>query len=104
MAYYISPSAESTYVMRYSAEDLQVTFYSGETAADPSSGSVTIGMVDEWGRVVVPAGTATTNTSTGVHSYLLEAQTDLKRITATWSGTFNQAMEFTSQHEVVGGF
>ena len=104
MAYYISPSAESTYVMRYSAEDLQVTFYSGETAADPSSGSVTIGMVDEWGRVVVPAGTATTNTSTGVYSYLLEAQTDLKRITATWAGTFGQAMEFTSQHEVVGGF
>jgi hypothetical protein len=104
MAYYVQPSEETSKVLRYASEDIQVTFYSGETATAPSTGSVTIGLVDEWGRVVVPSGTATTNTSTGVYSYLLEAQTDLKRITATWSGTFGQPKEFITQHEVVGGF
>lgn len=104
MAYYVQPSSESSKVLRYASEDIQVTFYSGETPTSVSTGSLTIGMVDEWGRVVVPAGTATTNTGTGVYSYLLEAQTDLKRITTTWSGTFGQAKQFTTQHEVVGGF
>lgn len=104
MAYYIQPSAETSKVLRWSSEDLSVTFYSGETPTAVSTGSLTIGIVDEWGRVVVPDGTATTSTSTGVHSYLLEAQTDLKRLTATWAGTFGQSMQFTTQHEVVGGF
>ena len=104
MAYYAQPSAETNKVLRYSAEDLEVTFYSAETATNVSTGSMTIGIVDEAGRVVTPAGTSTTTSSTGVYKYALQAQTDLKRLTATWSGTFGTAMEFTTQHEVVGGF
>jgi hypothetical protein len=103
MAYYAQPSAETNKVLRYSAEDLEVTFYSAETATNVSTGSMTIGIVDEAGRVVTPAGTSTTTSSTGVYKYALQAQTDLKRLTATWSGTFGTAMEFTTQHEVVGG-
>ena len=104
MAYYAQPSAETNKVLRYSAEDLEVTFYSAETPTNVSTGSMTIGIVDEEGRVVTPAGTSTTTSSTGVYQYALQAQTDLKRLTATWSGTFGTAMEFTTQHEVVGGF
>jgi hypothetical protein len=104
MAYYAQPSAETNKVLRYSAEDLEVTFYSAETATNVSTGSMTIGIVDEAGRVVTPAGTSTSTSSTGVYKYTLQAQTDLKRLTATWSGTFGTAMEFTTQHEVVGGF
>ena len=104
MAHYVTPSSESALVLRYSAEDLEVTVYSAETPTAITTGSLTVGIVDEWGRTVVPPGTATSSSSTGVYSYLLEAQSDLKRITATWSGTFSQAMEFTSQHEVVGNF
>ena len=104
MAYYAQPSAETNKVLRYSAEDLEVTFYSAETATNVSTGSMTVGIVDEAGRVVTPAGTSTTTSSTGVYKYALQAQTDLKRLTATWSGTFGTAMEFTTQHEVVGGF
>ena len=103
MAYYAQPSAETNKVLRYSAEDLEVTFYSAETATNVSTGSMTVGIVDEAGRVVTSAGTSTTTSSTGVYKYTLQAQSDLKRLTATWSGTFGTAMEFTTQHEVVGG-
>ena len=103
MAYYAQPSAETNKVLRNSAEDLEVTFYSAETATNVSTGSMTVGIVDEAGRVVTAAGTSTTTSSTGVYKYTLQAQSDLKRLTATWSGTFGTAMEFTTQHEVVGG-
>ena len=104
MAYYAQPSAETNKVLRYSAEDLEVSFYSAESLTNVSTGSMTVGIVDEAGQVVTPPGTATSTSSTGIYKYALQAQTDLKRLTATWSGTFGTAMEFTTQHEVVGGF
>ena len=104
MAYYIQPNSEASLVLRYAAEDLGVTFYDAETATNVSTGSLTVGIVDEYGRVVVPPGTSTSTSGTGVYAYALQAQTDLKRITATWSGTFGTAMQFTTQHEIVGGF
>ena len=104
MAYYCVPSSEAALIQRSSAETLSVTFYSGETATD-ADGAVTIGIVDAEGTTVVAAGTATTSAGSGVYTYTLAAQTNLNDLTATWSGTFGgNVMEFTTQHEIVGGF
>jgi hypothetical protein len=104
VAYYAVPSSESALIQRNSAESLSVTFYSGETATD-ADGSVTIGIVDAEGSTVVASGTATTSAGSGVYTYTLAAQSDLNELTATYSGTFGgNAMEFTTQHEIVGGF
>ena len=104
MAYYAQPSAESALVLRNSAETLSVTFYSGTTAADVSTGSVTIGIVDEAGNTVVSSGTAVTAVGSGVYTYSLASQSDLKRLIATWTGTWGSAMTFDTYHEVVGNF
>ena len=103
MAYYAQPSNDSRLILRDAAETLSTTFYSGETATD-ADGSVTIGIVDEGGTTVVAAGTATTSAGSGVYTYSLAGQSNLKRLTATWSGTWGSAMEFTTTAEVVGNF
>ncbi len=104
MAYYIVPSTESAKILRSTAETISVTFYSGESAGD-ADGAVTVGIVDAAGDTVVAAGTATTSSGSGVYTYTLASQTNLSELTATWSGTFGgNAMEFTTQHAVVGGF
>ena len=103
MAYYAQESADSSLIIRDAAETLSVTFYSGESATD-ADGSVTLGIVDAGGTTVVAAGTATTSAGSGVYTYVLAAQSDLKRLTATWSGTFGgNAMTFDTVHEIVGG-
>ena len=56
MAHYADPSTDSRQVLRGTAETLSVTFSSGEPATD-ADGAVTIGIVDEAGATVVPAGT-----------------------------------------------
>ena len=105
MAFYCVPSTEAALIARNSAETLSVTFYSGETATDEDSQSVTLGIVNEAGTTVVAAGPAATRTATGVYGYTLAGQDDLSRLTITWSGTFgSNAMEFISQTEIVGGF
>ena len=103
MAYYAAPSSEGAFILRNAAETLSITAYSGETATD-ADGAVTIGIVDSEGQTVVASGTATTSAGSGVYTYSLAAQSDLKDLTATWSGTWGSAMSFTTQHEVVGGF
>ena len=104
MAYYATSSTDSRYVLRYSAETLSITAYSGETATD-ADGSVTIGITDAAGDTVVPSGTSTTSAGSGVYTYVLQAQSDLKKVTVTWSGTWGgTAMEFTTTSEVVGNF
>ena len=103
MAYYASASADSRRILRDAAETLSVTFYSGETGTD-ADGAVTIGIVDEAGATVVASGTSTTSGGSGVYTYTLAAQSDLKRLTATWSGIWGTAMTFDTVHEVVGGF
>ena len=104
MAYYADPSTDSRYVLRMSAETLSITAYSGETASD-ADGSVTVGITDAAGDTVVPSGTSTTSAGSGVYSYVLQAQSDLKKVTVTWSGTWGgTAMEFTTTTEVVGNF
>ena len=104
MAYYADPSTDSRQILRDTAETLTVTFYSGETATDASTGSVTIGIVDEAGATVVASGTATTSAGSGVYTYDLAAQSNLKKLTATWSGTFGSAMTFDTHHEIIGGW
>jgi hypothetical protein len=103
MAHYADPTADSRLVLRDVAETLIVTFYSGETATD-ADGAVTIGIVDSAGATVVAAGTSATSVGSGVYSYALAAQSNLKELTATWSGTWGSAMAFDTAHEVVGGF
>jgi len=103
MAHYADPTADSRLVLRDVAETLIVTFYSGETATD-ADGAVTIGIVDSAGATVVAAGTSATSVGSGVYSYALAAQSNLKQLTATWSGTWGSAMAFDTAHEVVGGF
>ena len=103
MAYYADPSTDSRQVLRNTAETLTVTFYSGETGTD-ADGAVTIGIVDETGATVVASGTSTTSSGSGVYTYDLAAQSNLKNLTATWSGTWGSAMTFGTHHEVVGGW
>ena len=104
MAHYAKESADSRLLIRNSAETLSVTFYSGETATD-ADGSVTVGITDEAGATVVASGATTTSSSSGVHTYSLAAQSDLKALTITWSGTWgSNAMSFVTAAEVVGGF
>jgi hypothetical protein len=103
MAYYAAPSSEGAFILRNAAETLSITAYSGETATD-ADGAVTVGIVDSEGQTVVASGTSATSAGSGVYTYALAAQSDLKDLTATWSGTWGSAMEFTTQHEVVGGF
>ena len=103
MAYYAQPSNDSRLILRAAAETLSITVYSGETATD-AGGSVTIGIVDAAGTTVVAAGTSTSRTGLGEYAYALAAQADLKELTATWTGTWGTAMNFTTTSEVVGNF
>ena len=103
MAYYANLSSDSRLILRDSAQKLSCTFYSGETAID-ADGSVTIGIVDSAGTTVVASGTATTSGGTGIYEYSLAGQSNLKELTATWTGTWGSAMEFKTTSQVVGGF
>ena len=103
MAYYADPSTDSRQILRDSAETLSVTFCSGETAT-AADGAVTIGIVDATGATVVAGGTSTTAVGSGVYTYALAAQSNLKKLTATWSGTWGSAMTFDTHHEIVGGW
>ena len=97
MAHYADPSTDSRQVLRGTAETLSVTFYSGEAATD-ADGAVTIGIVDESGATVVASGTSTSSSGSGVYTYALEAQTDLKKLTATWTGTWGTVMTWSICH------
>ena len=78
------------------------TFYVDGTATN-ADGDVTLGIVDEAGTEVVAAGTVATNDSTGVYSYLLTPQTQVKRLTVTWTGTWSTvAQSIVDYVEVVG--
>ena len=104
MAFFATQAADSRQIQRNNAETISITFFSGETATD-ADGSVTIGIVDEAGNTVVASGTATTSAGSGVYTYSLAGQANLKKLTATWAGTFSSnAMQFESLHEIVGGF
>jgi hypothetical protein len=102
MAHYSKVAPDSVLVLRDVGQSLSATFYSGETATD-ADGSVTIGIVDEAGNTVVASGTSTSKTATGVYAYTLAAQSNLKKLTATWTGTWGTAMSFKTEHSVVGG-
>ena len=65
---------------------------------------MTIGIVDSAGTTVVASGTATTSGGTGIYEYSLAGQSNLKELTATWTGTWGSAMEFKTTSQVVGGF
>ena len=104
MTYYVKPDSESHLILRDTVETLKVTFYSGETAT-AADGSVTLGIVDEAGNTIVSSGTAATAVGSGVYSYTLPAQSDLKLLTVTWNGTWSSnSQTFLTQHEVIGGF
>ena len=103
MTYYVKPDSESHLILRDTVETLKVTFYSGETATAADDQS-------HWGlsrrlETQCPSGTAATAVGSGVYSYTLPAQTDLKLLTVTWNGTWSSnSQTFLTQHEVIGGF
>lgn len=70
-----------------------------------AGGAVTVGITQADGTVVVAAGAATTNPSTGVYEYALAAASNLtlELLTVTWSVATVGAM-FTTLVEVCGGF
>jgi len=104
VAYYADASAESRLILRDAAETLSATFYFAESAVD-ADGAITVGIVDEAGATVVASGTSTTSVGSGVYSYSLAAQSSLKRLIVTWTGTFGgNSMDFDTYAEVVGGF
>ncbi len=103
MAHYSQLSPDSALILRDVAETISVTIYSGETGTD-ADGAVTIGIVDAAGTTVVASGTSTTSAGSGVYTYALPAQSNLKELTATWTGTWGSAMSFTTHHEVIGDF
>lgn len=87
-------------IRRGRVETLTVRFYDDGTAADP--GTVTIGITDEAGAEIVSDGTATTGNGSDAREYELAAQSDLNRLTVTWtSDTYG---EFVNYIEVVGEF
>lgn len=87
-------------IRRNRAETLSVQFYDDGTATDP--GTVTIGITDEAGTEIVSSGTSTTGSGSDAREYELSAQSDLNRLTVTWtSDTYG---EFVDYIEVVGEF
>jgi hypothetical protein len=69
-----------------------------------AAGNVTVTVVDEQGNTVVDAQTASTST-TGVYTYDLGITntTDVKKLTATWTGTFESVVQKGDLiYEVVG--
>lgn len=90
-------------ILRNTSATLTRTFYVDGTATS-ADGNVTLGITDEAGAEIVAAGTVAVNDSTGVYSYLLAPQSQLNRLTVTWSGTWSAvAQSFTDYVEVVGG-
>jgi hypothetical protein len=63
---------------------LTKTWYVNGTATD--IGAVTIGIVDSDGNTIVASGTATTNNNDGTYEYLLPIQTQVKKLTISWTG------------------
>lgn len=90
-------------ILRNTGAQLEVTFYADETAT-AADGAVTVTVTTAAGTVIA-TGAATTSPSTGRYRYILDPQTDLDRLTLTWTGTFSGVVQsLTTQAEVVGGF
>lgn len=84
---------------------LQHAFHENGVATNPSPDAATIGITRDDGTVLVAAGTATTDTGTGVVSYTLTpTQTALlDSLTVTWTATFGgQPQAFKEIVEVAG--
>lgn len=91
-----------TRIAKSSAGTLSTTFLVDEVPAD-SSTTVTYAVVDAAGTSVT-SGNAT-HGDTGVYSFVLPAQSTLKALTITWSGTVSgSAVTTTTYAEIVGGF
>lgn len=89
-------------ILQNTSVTLRRTFYVDGTATD-ADGTVNIVITDETGDTVV-ASTAATSEGSGVYSYLLTPQTQLNRLTVTWSGDWSSvAQTFTDYVEVIGG-
>lgn len=83
---------------------LELTFYSDETATEPTS--ATIHIVASDGTDVVAAGTAVDlgAPADGIATYDLAAQASLDTLTATWTAVLSgNSVDFTQTIEIVGG-
>jgi hypothetical protein len=89
-------------ILRNTSSVLRRTFYVDGTATEADAG-VTIGIVDEAGTVVVAALTGTTGEGSGVYSYILTPQTQVKRLTVTWTGTWSGVAQSVVDYVEVTG-
>ena len=79
---------------------LTKTWYVAGTATDV--GTVTIGIVDADGTVIVAPLTAVTDNSDGTYDYSLAIQTQVASLSVTWTNDDGQAL--TDIVEIVGGW
>jgi hypothetical protein len=91
-------------VLRNTAATLSVTFYSDETSVD-ADGAVTVTVVADDGTTIASnAATTKGALNSGIYSYTLPAQSDLNRLTLTWTGLFSTVSQsLVTRAEVVGG-
>lgn len=88
-------------ILRNTSANLVRRFEVDGTATD-ADGTVNVAVTDEAGDTVV-ASTPATSEGSGVYSYLLTPQSQLNRLTVTWSGTWSGvAQSRTDNVEVVG--
>lgn len=90
-------------LLRNTAATLSVTFYSDEAATD-ADGAVTVTVVADDGTVIATdAATSAGEEDSGQYTYTLAPQTDLNRLTLTWTGTFSAVEQsLVTRAEVVG--
>lgn len=82
--------ARSSILKNTGPTTLTKTWYVNGTATDV--GTVTIGIVDAAGTVVVAALTATTNNGDGTYTYSLAIQTQVSELTVTWTDSTGQSL------------
>jgi len=92
-----------TRVQKNTAGTLRHTFVVDETPTD-SSTTVTYAVVDALGASVATGNATLDGAGTGTYSLVLAAQTTLKALTVTWTGTIGgSATTQTTGAEIVGG-
>lgn len=93
-----------TRIARSTAGTLRHTFLVDEAPTD-ATGTVTYTVVDATGAAVVDGNATLAGAGTGTYSFVLAAQSALKALTITWSGTVaGSATTATTYAEIAGGF
>lgn len=93
-----------TRIARNAAGTLSHTFLVDETPTD-ATGTVTYTVVDATGAAVTDGNATLAGVGTGTYSFVLPAQSALKTLTISWTGTIaGSATTQTTYAEITGGF